>query len=95
MSPSNVNDLIGEVLALVHGELESHQISFCKLRLRDGLPPVLAERVATAASDSQLVTNAIEATSSVADRERVLVYDRDFDGPDHVLIISGKLGHRN
>jgi PAS domain S-box-containing protein len=27
MSPVKVNDLVGEVLALVHGELESHQIS--------------------------------------------------------------------
>ena len=68
MSPVGVNDLVGEVLALVHGELESHQISG-QNEMLDGLPRVMAERVQLQQVLLNLVTNAIEAMSSITDRE--------------------------
>jgi PAS domain S-box-containing protein len=85
MSPVKVNDLVGEVLALVHGELESHQISG-QNEMVDGLPRVMAERVQLQQVLLNLVTNAIEAMSSIADRERVLAIRSRACEPDHVLI---------
>jgi PAS domain S-box-containing protein len=85
MSPVKVNDLVGEVLALVHGELESHQISG-QNEMLDGLPRVMAERVQLQQVLLNLVTNAIEAMSSIADRERVLAIRSRVCEPDHVLI---------
>jgi signal transduction histidine kinase len=85
MSPVKVNDLVGEVLALVHGELESHQISG-QNEVADGLPRVMAERVQLQQVLLNLVTNAIEAMSSIADRERVLAVRSRVCEPYHVLI---------
>jgi C4-dicarboxylate-specific signal transduction histidine kinase len=39
-----VNDLVNEVLVLVHGRLKSHRVS-AKAELLDDLPQVLADRV--------------------------------------------------
>jgi C4-dicarboxylate-specific signal transduction histidine kinase len=85
MSAVIVNDLVGEVLALVHGELESHQISL-QNELFDGLPRVMAERVQLQQVLLNLVTNAIEAMGSITDRERVLAVRSRVCEPDHVLI---------
>jgi C4-dicarboxylate-specific signal transduction histidine kinase len=85
MTPVKVNDLVGEVLALVGGELESHQISE-QNEMLDGLPRVMAERVQLQQVLLNLVTNAIEAMSSIADRERVLAIRSRVCEPDHVLI---------
>jgi PAS domain S-box-containing protein len=85
MSAVIVNDLVGEVLSLVHGELESHQISL-QNELLDGLPRVMAERVQLQQVLLNLVTNAIEAMGSITDRERVLAVRSRVCEPDHVLI---------
>jgi C4-dicarboxylate-specific signal transduction histidine kinase len=77
MSPVSVNDLLGEVLALVHTELESHQISL-KTETLDGLPRVMAER--------GLIMNAIEAMSSITDRERILEVRSRLCEHNHVQI---------
>jgi PAS domain S-box-containing protein len=85
MSPVCVNDLIGEVLALVHGELESHQISL-QHEIFDGLPRVMAERVQLQQVLLNLIMNAVEAMISITDRERVLAVQSRVCEPDHVLI---------
>jgi len=84
-SPASVNDLVGEVLAVVRGELEGHQISL-QFSMPDGLPQVMAERVQLQQVLLNLITNAIDAMSSVTDRERVLTLKLEVCESDHVLI---------
>jgi PAS domain S-box-containing protein len=84
-SPVTVNDLIDEVLTLVNGELASHQISLQK-EMRDGLPKVMADRVQMQQVLLNLIMNAIEAMSSIANRERVLMVKSEAFESDHVLI---------
>jgi PAS domain S-box-containing protein len=81
----SVNDLLGDVLALVNGELESHQI-LLRTEMLDGLPLVMAERVQLQQVLLNLIMNAIEAMSSVADRERVLSVSSMACEADQVLI---------
>ena len=71
-SAVNVNDLIGEVLAVVRGELDAHQVSL-RSELSDGLPTVLAAPTQLQQVLLNLVMNAIEAMSPVTTRERVLI----------------------
>jgi hypothetical protein len=70
-APVNINALIGEVLALLHGELESHQV-LLRTDLLDGIPEVMAERVPLQQVLLNLIMNAVDAMNSVADRERRL-----------------------
>jgi PAS domain S-box-containing protein len=81
----SVNDLLGDVLALVNGELESHQIQL-RTDMLDGLPLVMAERVQLQQVLLNLITNAIEAMSSVTDRARVLSVSSMACEADQVLI---------
>ena len=71
-SAVNVNDLIGEVLAVVRGELVDHQVSL-QSELSDRLPTVLAAQTQLQQVLLNLVMNAIDAMSSVINRERVLI----------------------
>ena len=84
-NPLSVNELISEVLAVVHGELDSHQVSL-QAELHDGLPPVLAEQTQLRQVILNLVMNAVDAMNSVSDRERVLTVRSESDGPGNVLI---------
>ena len=84
--PLNVNDLIGEVLALVHGEMESHQVSL-KAELRADLPFVMAEQTQLQQVILNLIMNAVDATRSVTDRDRVVIVKSEMGGADHALII--------
>ena len=70
-APVNINALIGEVLALLHGELESHQV-LLRTDLLDGIPEVMAERVPLQQVLLNLIMNAVDAMNSVSDRERRL-----------------------
>jgi hypothetical protein len=70
-APVNVNALIGEVLALLHGELESHGV-LLGTDLLDGLPEVMAERVPLQQVLLNLIMNALDAMNSISDRERRL-----------------------
>ncbi len=81
----NVNELIEEVLNLVHGELVSHRISLRK-ELCDKLPSVVADRVQIQQVLVNLIMNAIEAMSTVADRERVFIIKSEEFESDYVLI---------
>jgi C4-dicarboxylate-specific signal transduction histidine kinase len=84
-SPLNVNDLIDEVLSLVHGELASHRISL-RRELCDKLPKVTADRVQIQQVLVNLIMNAIEAMSTVAGRELVLIVKSEDVQSDHVLV---------
>ena len=71
-SAVNVNDLIGEVLAVVRGELDDHQV-LLQSELSNGLPTVLAAQTQLQQVLLNLVMNAIDAMSSVTNRERILI----------------------
>ena len=80
-----VNDLIGEVLAVVRGELDAHQVSL-RSELSDGLPTVLAAPTQLQQVLLNLVMNAIEAMGPVTTRERVLIVKSEIGESGNVQI---------
>jgi len=84
-SPVDIRDLISEVLALVHGELDSQRVSL-QVKLHPELPRVMADRVQLQQVLLNLIMNAVEAMSSVENRERSLLVKSDFHGKRDVLI---------
>jgi len=81
----SVNELVGDVLVLVHGELESHHISLQNEMFR-ALPHIMAERVQLQQVFLNLIMNAVDAMSSVTDRARVLTIKSRICESDRVLI---------
>jgi len=67
----DINALTIEVIELVHGELDKHQVSV-RLELSDRLAPVTADRVQLQQVILNLVMNAVDAMESIGDRPRVL-----------------------
>jgi C4-dicarboxylate-specific signal transduction histidine kinase len=59
-SSVNLNDLIDEVLAIVSGELDRHQV-LLESKLCDQLPTMIAERTQLQQVMLNLVMNAVEA----------------------------------
>jgi C4-dicarboxylate-specific signal transduction histidine kinase len=70
-APLNVNDLIREILRLTQGEIQNGRVSV-ETDLTDALPEVLGNRVQLQLVFRNLITNAVEAMSSVGDRQRML-----------------------
>jgi signal transduction histidine kinase len=85
-TPVSIRDLIREVLALVHGELESQQVSI-RVDLRHELPLVMADRVQLQQVFLNLIMNAVEAMSSLENRERTLLLKSELHGSGDVLIM--------
>ena len=83
--PVTINDLVREVIALVHGEVESQRVAI-QVELQQELPPVMADRVQLQQVLINLIMNAIEAMSSVANRERSLLVKSELHGERDVLI---------
>jgi C4-dicarboxylate-specific signal transduction histidine kinase len=81
----DVNTLIQEVLALVHGDLMSHQVA-AKTDLDRDVLPVQADRVQLQQVVLNLITNAIEAMNSVEGRPRLLTVSTRPHERDDVLI---------
>lgn len=71
ISAVDLRQLVGEVLALAQGELETHQI-LLRNDMSDRLPQVMATRVQLQQVILNLVSNAVEAMSAVTGRERCL-----------------------
>src|SRR6516164_7866130 len=69
--PLSVNDLVREVLALIHGDLERRQI-ILRSELHEALPKIAGERVPLQQVLLNLIMNATEAMSAVTGRERLL-----------------------
>jgi PAS domain S-box-containing protein len=69
--PVDVRATVGEVLALAQGELDAHQIVL-RNEIGDKVPMVMADRVQLQQVLLNLIMNAIEAMSSITDRERQL-----------------------
>ena len=70
--PLDINDVIGEVIALVLRELDSHLVSL-RTELALALPTILGDRVQLQQVIINLVMNGIEAMELVMDRPRELV----------------------
>jgi len=89
--PIDVNDLVAEVLALLNSELRYEQVSV-QVRLGDGLPGVLADRVQLQQVFVNLLTNGIDAMRSVRDGPRLLRVGGQVVESDGVLITVADTG---
>jgi PAS domain S-box-containing protein len=90
-SPVDVRLLVAEVLELVRGELETHQILLHN-DIGDALPQVMAERVQLQQVLLNLIMNAIEAMDSVTGGERRLTITSSLDERASVLVTVGDTG---
>ena len=84
-APQDINDLIREVLALVHGEVENHRVSV-RAELFDGLPHISANHVLLRQVIVNLVMNAVDAMSTVLNRPRVLGVKTGLHESNYLLI---------
>jgi C4-dicarboxylate-specific signal transduction histidine kinase len=71
----NVNDLIGEALVLVRGDLQKHRV-LARAETNEQLPPVIADRIQLQQVLLNLITNAIESMAA-KDEPRVLCVKSD------------------
>ena len=85
MTSLNINDVVGEVVAVVRHELASHQVSL-KMELAPVLPMILGDRVQLQQVIINLVMNSIEAMQPVTDRQRELVIRSRLDDTQQVLV---------
>jgi len=81
----DINDVVLEVLALVHGELINYRVSAIS-DLLPNLPPVRADRVQLQQVILNLIMNAVEAMGTVQDRARVLNVASRLHEPKGVLV---------
>jgi PAS domain S-box-containing protein len=79
------NEILRQVLAIAHGELEGHLVSL-QIDLSHTLPQILGNRVPLQQVFLNLIMNAIEAMSAVSNRPRVLSASSEIHGTHHVLI---------
>jgi PAS domain S-box-containing protein len=81
----DVNDVVGETVALVQRELISHRVSL-RMELASSLPMILGDRVQLQQVMINLVMNGIEAMQLVTDRSRELVIRSRQDETQQVLV---------
>lgn len=81
-----VNDLIEDILTLVHGAIKKQQVSIRTELLQD-LPHVVADRTQLQQVFMSLIMNAIEAMGPVTNRERLLSIKSGVHGPGTVMIM--------
>ena len=89
--PVRINDLICDVLALVHANLESQRVVL-QMELSSGIPEIAADRVQLKQVLLNLCNNAVEAMGSVSERARVLSVKSQALEPDDILILVGDSG---
>jgi signal transduction histidine kinase len=89
--PLDVNDVIKEVIALMQGELISHQV-LLRMEFAPALPMVLADRVQLQQVIINLLINGIEAMQSLTDRPRELVIRSGQDEMHQVLVSIADCG---
>jgi signal transduction histidine kinase len=70
-TPHDANDIVREVLALMRGEIENQRVVI-QSEFAEGLPQVSANRVQLQQVIVNLIMNAVDAMSAVADRARIL-----------------------
>jgi C4-dicarboxylate-specific signal transduction histidine kinase len=88
----DVNDVVRQILALMHGELEKHDV-VVQQHLSENLPPIVGERVQLQQVVLNLVMNAIEAMGEVSGRRRSLSVNTQVVDPRAVLVMVADTGH--
>jgi C4-dicarboxylate-specific signal transduction histidine kinase len=68
----NINEAVGEVVVLTRSEIRKNRVVL-QMKLGADLPPIMGDRVQLQQVVLNLILNAIEAMSTVEDRERNLV----------------------
>jgi PAS domain S-box-containing protein len=84
-APLDINDVVREVMALVHRELANHH-ALLRMELAPVLPITLGDRVQLQQVIINLVMNGAEAMQSVTDRPRELVIRSRQDEMQNVLV---------
>jgi C4-dicarboxylate-specific signal transduction histidine kinase len=87
----DVNELIDNILALAHGQIQKAGISV-RTGLRSDIPRVLAGRTQLQQVLMNLTMNAVEAMDSTVNRERLLAIDTSMQDSVNVLITVGDSG---
>jgi PAS domain S-box-containing protein len=88
----DVNEVIGEVLAIMGHGLEENGI-LVQSELAQALPPILGDRVQLQQVLLNLIMNGVEAMSAVADRPRSLWVQSRIDEAGDVLVAVRDSGH--
>jgi putative pyrimidine permease RutG len=87
----DLNDVVRDVIALLREELDAQSVTV-RLELADALPNVLSNRIQLQQVVLNLVTNAVEAMSSVRDRARLLEVTTRLESPEHVVMAISDSG---
>jgi predicted ATPase/signal transduction histidine kinase len=82
-----LSEAIEEVIALVRGELLKNHVSV-QTRLAEKLPPVHGDRVQLQQVVLNLIVNAIEAMTSIAEKERELVVSAESNSTDVLVTVA-------
>jgi C4-dicarboxylate-specific signal transduction histidine kinase len=80
----DANELVREVLVLLHDEIQSRQVS-TRIELADELPKVSANRVQLQQVVVNLIMNAIDAMSTIVNRARILRVRTELES-NHLVI---------
>jgi C4-dicarboxylate-specific signal transduction histidine kinase len=86
-----VNDLICDVLTLIHAELERQHVAL-QMELSDGVFEIIADRVQLQQVLLNLFNNALEAMSSVTGRPRLLSVESQTLEPSDIAILVEDCG---
>jgi len=84
-APVDLNQVVGEAVALVQRELASHRVSL-RSELAPALPKILGDRIQLQQVIINLLMNGMEAMQSVTDRPRELVVRSGQDGTHQILL---------
>jgi C4-dicarboxylate-specific signal transduction histidine kinase len=85
LTPLDIDDVIGQVLAISRGELLRHNIVL-RAELASGERPVLGDRVQLQQVLLNLIMNGVEAMSGVTERTRELSVSSTLAEPGSVLV---------
>jgi signal transduction histidine kinase len=84
-TPLNINEIIHEVLGHTRSEVRLNRVSI-RIDLDGNLPLITGNPVQLSQVVSNLVTNAVDAMSSVTDRARVLRIRSKLHEPDSIMV---------
>jgi predicted ATPase/C4-dicarboxylate-specific signal transduction histidine kinase len=84
--PVDINKAIEEVVILTQSEVQKNKV-LLRMELAANLPPVTGDRVQIQQVALNLILNAIEAMSTVDDRERELIVCTQPGGDDQIRVV--------
>ena len=90
-TPLDINEVVNDVITLLHYELASHRISL-RMELAPALCPVLGDRIQLQQVILNLVINGIEAMQPVTDRPRELAIRTHEDDAHQIMVTVSDCG---